>query len=377
VRLTIKKTDGSIKVVSMIRDKIVQEETFARSAIVKGEHKMGYIFLPEFYANFDDPNGARCARDVANEIKKLKAENVEGIIMDLRYNGGGSLQDVIQMVGLFIEDGPVVQVKDRDGEASVYRDKDKGVLYSGPLVVMINEFSASASEIFAAAIQDYKRGLIVGTPSFGKGTVQRNIGLDRNTGFFMPTSELGTLKLTLQKFYRINGGSTQLNGVKPDILLPDNFEFTKNREKDQRSPLPWDEIPKATYNVWPTGVDIAQVQTAYSQKVQADNAFSTIRNNAEYLSKVNDKTVNLYLPEYQSTQAKIKAAVKQNDELQTLKDPMDISYMTEDQDRINKMDKEKGERFMNWLKGVKTDRYLFETSRILEEMIKRGNTASK
>lgn len=377
VRLTIKKTDGSIKVVSMIRDKIVQEETFARSAIVKGEHKMGYIFLPEFYANFDDPNGARCARDVANEIKKLKAENVEGIIMDLRYNGGGSLQDVIQMVGLFIEDGPVVQVKDRDGEASVYRDKDKGVLYSGPLVVMINEFSASASEIFAAAIQDYKRGLIVGTPSFGKGTVQRNIGLDRNTGFFMPASELGTLKLTLQKFYRINGGSTQLNGVKPDILLPDNFEFTKNREKDQRSPLPWDEIPKANYSVWPAGVDIAQVQTAYSQKVQADNAFSTIRNNAEYLSKVNDKTVNLYLPEYQATQAKIKAAVKQNDELQTLKDPMDISYMTEDQDRINKMDKEKGERFMNWLKGVKTDRYLFETSRILEEMIKRGNTASK
>ncbi|HSR40348.1 MAG TPA: carboxy terminal-processing peptidase [Phnomibacter sp.] len=377
VRLTIKKTDGSIKVVSMIRDKIVQEETFARSAIVKGEHKMGYIFLPEFYANFDDPNGARCARDVANEIRKLKAENVEGIIMDLRYNGGGSLQDVIQMVGLFIEGGPVVQVKDRDGEASVYHDKDKGVLYSGPLVVMINEFSASASEIFAAAIQDYKRGLIVGTPSFGKGTVQRNIGLDRNTGFFMPASELGTLKLTLQKFYRINGGSTQLNGVEPDIVLPDNFEFTKNREKDQRNPLAWDEIPKATYNVWPAGVDIAQVQTAYSEKVQSDNSFKTIRNNAEYLSKANDKTVSLFLPDYQATQAKIKAAVKQNEELQTLKEPMNIAYMAEDQDRINKMDKDKSERFMNWLKGVKTDRYLFETSRILEEMIKRGNTAVK
>jgi carboxyl-terminal processing protease len=377
VRLTMKKTDGSIKVVSLIRDKIVQEETFARSAIVKGEHKMGYIFLPEFYANFDDPNGARCARDVANEIKKLKAENVEGIIMDLRYNGGGSLQDVIQMVGLFIEDGPVVQVKDRDGEASVYRDKDKGVLYSGPLVVMINEFSASASEIFAAAIQDYKRGLIVGTPSFGKGTVQRNIGLDRNTGFFMPASELGTLKLTLQKFYRINGGSTQLNGVEPDVVLPDNFEFTKNREKDQRNPLAWDEIPKVKYDTWPAGVDIAQLQTALNEKVQGDNSFKTIRSNAEFLSKASDKTISLYLPDYQATQAKIKAAVKENDDLQTLKEPMNVSYIAEDQDRINKMDKEKGERFMNWLKGVKTDRYLFETSRILEEMIKRGNTAVK
>ncbi|MCU0394781.1 MAG: carboxy terminal-processing peptidase, partial [Chitinophagaceae bacterium] len=369
VRLTMKKSDGSIKVVSMIRDKIVQEETFARSAIVKGEHKIGYVFLPEFYANFDDPNGARSARDVANEIKKLKAENVDGIIMDLRYNGGGSLQDVIQMVGLFIEDGPVVQVKDRDGEASVYRDKDKGVLYAGPLVVMINEFSASASEIFAAAIQDYKRGLIVGTPSFGKGTVQRNIGLDRTTGFFMPMSELGTLKLTLQKFYRINGGSTQLNGVEPDIILPDNYEFTKNREKDQRNPLGWDEIPKAAYNQWPAGVDIAQVQNQYQQQLQGNDAFKTIRANAEWLSQVNDKVVNLYLPEYQALQTRIRATVKQNDSLQTLTDPMNIAFIDADQERINKMDKDKGERFMNWLKGLKTDRYLFETSKILDQMI--------
>ena len=376
VRLTMKKSDGSIKVVSMIRDKIVQEETFARSAIVKGEHKIGYVFLPEFYANFDDPNGARSARDVANEIKKLKAENVDGIIMDLRYNGGGSLQDVIQMVGLFIEDGPVVQVKDRDGEASVYRDKDKGVLYAGPLVVMINEFSASASEIFAAAIQDYKRGLIVGTPSFGKGTVQRNIGLDRTTGFFMPMSELGTLKLTLQKFYRINGGSTQLNGVEPDIILPDNYEFTKNREKDQRNPLGWDEIPKAAYNQWPAGVDIAQVQNQYQQQLQGNDAFKTIRANAEWLSQVNDKVVNLYLPEYQALQTRIRATVKQNDSLQTLTDPMNIAFIDADQERINKMDKDKGERFMNWLKGLKTDRYLFETSKILDQMITRGNTAS-
>lgn len=377
VRLTIKKTDGSVKIVSLIRDRIVQEETFARSAIVNGTHKIGYIYLPEFYANFDDPNGARCARDVANEIKKLKEANVDGIVMDLRYNGGGSLQDVIQMVGLFIEDGPVVQVKDRDGDASVYRDKDKGVLYNGPLAVMINEFSASASEIFAAAIQDYKRGIVVGTPSYGKGTVQRNIGLDRNTGFLMPASELGTLKLTLQKFYRINGGSTQLNGVTPDIIMPDNFEFTKSREKHSPNALAYDEIPKAAYNNWPAGVDIVQAQSTYQQKLQENEAFRTIRSNAEWLSKVNEDKVNLYLPEYQQLQKQIRNTVKQNETLQTLEKPMEVSFMAVDQERINKMDKDKGERFMNWLKGLKTDRYLFETSKVLDDIIIKGKTAAR
>ncbi|HSC52906.1 MAG TPA: carboxy terminal-processing peptidase [Phnomibacter sp.] len=377
VRLTMKKTDGSIKVVTLIRDKIVQEETFARSAIVKGEHKVGYIFLPEFYANFDDPNGARCAKDVANEIVKLKEEEVDGIVMDLRYNGGGSLQDVIQMVGLFIEDGPVVQVKDRDGDASVYRDKDRGVLYSGPLAVMINEFSASASEIFAAAIQDYKRGIVVGTPSYGKGTVQRNIGLDKNTGFFMPSSELGTIKLTLQKFYRINGGSTQLKGVTPDIILPDNFEFTKSKEKFSPNALAWDEIPKANYANWPAGIEIAQVQNDYRNKIAENENFATIRKNAEWLSKVSEAPVSLYLPEYQQMQLQIRNAVKQSDSLQTLTTPMDLAFMAADLQKIEQMDKDKSERFKNWLKGLKTDRYLFETSKIMDDLIVKDKTASR
>ncbi len=171
VKLTIKKGDGSIKVISLVRAKIVQEETFARSTIIKSSgKKIGYIFLPEFYADFDHPNGARCSVDVAKEIVKLKEENVDGIVMDLRNNGGGSLYDVVQMAGLFIEEGPIVQVKDRDGKPSVLRDKDRSVLYDGPLAVMVNEFSASASEIFAAAIQDYNRGIIIGsTSTYGKG----------------------------------------------------------------------------------------------------------------------------------------------------------------------------------------------------------------
>ncbi|HEX4373114.1 MAG TPA: S41 family peptidase, partial [Puia sp.] len=215
VRLTVKKADGTVKVVSLIRDEIVQDETFARSVIVNEEKgKIGYIYLPEFYADFENPKAHRCSIDVAKEILKLKEEKVDGIVIDLRNNGGGSLYDVVQMVGLFVDQGPVVQVRDRDGKPHVYNDQDKSLLYDGPLAVMVNEYSASASEIFAAAIQDYKRGVIIGsTSTYGKGTVQRNIELDKSLGFSDANNDLGTIKLTLQKFYRINGGSTQLRGV--------------------------------------------------------------------------------------------------------------------------------------------------------------------
>ena len=375
VKLTLKKTDGSIKTISLIRDEIVQEEAFARSAIVnKDQHKIGYIYLPDFYADFENPNGANCARDVANEIVKLKAENVEGIIMDLRYNGGGSLPDVIKMVGLFIEDGPVVQVKDRYGEASIYRDKDKNVLYSGPLAVMINEYSASASEIFAAAIQDYGRGIIVGTQSYGKGTVQRNVSLDAGNGLMSSSPELGSLKLTIQKFYRINGGSNQLKGITPNIVLPDNYEFSDSKEKNDPNALPWDEIASAPFKPWPNSMQYASVEKQYQDKIQQDTSFKTIRKNAEWLSNISKKELSLNLTAYQQMQKQIKATVKQNESLQTLKDPMNINFMKSDDDRITKMDKEKGERFRGWLKGLKNDLYLDETSRIMNDLILNDKT---
>jgi carboxyl-terminal processing protease len=241
---------------------------------------------------------------------------------------------------------------------------------------MINEFSASASEIFAAAIQDYKRGIVVGTQSYGKGTVQRSVGLDPNSGFFMPTSELGSLKLTLQKFYRINGGSTQLNGVMPDLVLPDNFEFTKSREKDAPNALPWDEIAKAPFNKWAAAPDVLEVQSKYQQKLDNDSTFQQIRKNAQWLSEVNDKKVSLYLPEYQERQKQIRNTVKQNETLQTLTDSMNVSFMSADQVRVDKMDKDKNERFMKWLQGLKTDKYLLETTKILDELIIKGKTAS-
>lgn len=378
VRLTLKKTDGTIKTISLIRDEIVQEEAFARSAVVnRNGHKIGYIYLPDFYADFENPNGANCARDVANEIIKLKAENVEGIIMDLRYNGGGSLPDVIKMVGLFIEDGPVVQVKDRYGDASVYRDKDKTVLYNGPLAVMINEYSASASEIFAGAIQDYGRGIIVGSTSYGKGTVQRNVSLDPNGGMFASNSDLGSLKLTIQKFYRISGESNQLKGIEPDVALPDNFEFTDSKEKDDPNALPWDTIPGAPYRKWPNADLYTPVEKEYQAKISHDTTFQTIRKNAQWLSQVTKKEVSLNLNAYQQMQKQIRNSVKQNETLQTLKDPLNINFMQSDNDRISQMDKEKAERFRAWLKNLKNDIYLDQTAGMLNQVIAEDNTAQK
>src|SRR6476659_4077342 len=249
VKLTLRKKDGTLKPVSLIRDKIVQDESYVRSAVInQGTSKIGYIFLPEFYANFDDPNDPhRSSADVAKEVQKLKEDKVDGIVIDLRNNGGGSLYDVIQIAGLFIDQGPIVQVKGREGQPEVMKDKDGGVLYDGPLAVMVNELSASASEIFAAAIQDYGRGVIIGSSStYGKGTVQRPIGLDPTSNFLATNSDLGSLKLTLQKFYRISGGSTQLKGVVPDLVIPDYYEYLKMRERDNNNALPWDEISKAS-----------------------------------------------------------------------------------------------------------------------------------
>src|SRR5882724_1481399 len=296
VRLTLKKADGSIKVVSLIRDEIVQDETvFARSAIVNSEKgKIGYIYLPEFYADFDNPKGNRCSVDVAREVMKLKEQKVDGIILDLRHNGGGSLYDVVQMAGLFVERGPIVQVRDRDGRPQILPDNDKSVLYDGPFAVMVDELSASASEIFAAAIQDYKRGVIIGsTTTYGKGTVQRNIGLDKDLGFMSTNSELGTIKLTLQKFYRINGGSTQLKGVASDIVLPDVYEHYITREKDQPDALPWDEIPKADYTSWKYAYDINGIRNSSNERLKSNNSFTNIETDAAWLGKQKDKTYSL------------------------------------------------------------------------------------
>jgi carboxyl-terminal processing protease len=379
VKLTIKKVDGTIKVISLLRDKIKLEDTFAKSAVINGEHKVGYIWLPEFYQDFQDPNGPRCSNDVAKEVTKLKAENVEGIIIDLRGNGGGSLSEVVKMAGLFIEDGPIVQVKGRDEKATVLRDRDKNILYTGPLTVMVDEFSASASEIFAAAIQDYKRGIIIGsTSTYGKGTVQRNIPLSpesENPLFANKNAEdLGALKLTLQKFYRINGGATQLKGVTPDVVLADRYEHLKFREKDNTSSLSWDEIAKADYQPWTSSTTNDAVVNITYDKINKGSVFSKIKNNINWLSTNSEKESSLNIVKYKEEQKQVKAAYKELDTLFKLPKELVVKNVAVDTVNINAA-KDRVERNKQWLKRLSGDIYIDETLKVVNTMIMQKATA--
>jgi carboxyl-terminal processing protease len=369
VTLTMKKKDGTLKNVTIIRDEIIQDETFARSAVVdEGTSKIGYIYLPEFYANFEDPNGARSGADVAKEVKKLKQANVDGIVIDLRNNGGGSLYDVVQIAGLFIEEGPIVQVKDREGKPMIMRDKDNSVLYDGPLVVMVNQFSASASEIFAAAIQDYRRGIVIGsTSTFGKGTVQRSIGLDPESNFMSSSSDLGSLKLTLQKFYRINGGSTQLRGVTPDIVIPDQFEYLKFRERDNENAMPWDEVTKASFKIWNGGYDVQSVKNITNERIQSSPVFQKIKENTAKLTKRNDKQYTLQIDKFRKEQSEMRATVKELETLLKLEEEIKIAYLPEDAKR-HAVDTNKQERYNLWLKNLSKDIYLDQAVKVIDEI---------
>ncbi len=365
VTLTLKKTDGSVKKLTLKRAELTLEETFAKSAIINGAHKIGYIDLPAFYADFERPNGARCAKDVAKEIIKLKAENVEGIILDIRDNGGGSLNDVVEMVGLFIKDGPIVQVKDRRGRPQIYEDRDRSVLYEGPLMVMVNEFSASASEIFAAAIQDYKRGIIIGSSStYGKGTVQRPIPLDFNS------DDLGSIHLTFQKYYRINGGSTQLKGVIPDLVLPGYYEDRKLREKDEPFPLTWDEQPKLPFNPWPMQFDIPELKKKQEIRQKADNRFVQISQNGKWVSKENEKQHSLELKQFSLEAQELEKKVAATRSLFQLPNSLPIVNVAADVERINS-DNIRKDRNEGWLKFTKTDAYLGEAINVLNDALQQ------
>ncbi|MEO8764994.1 MAG: carboxy terminal-processing peptidase [Ginsengibacter sp.] len=381
VRLTLKKADGSTKVVPIIRDKISLDDTFARSAIVnEGAHKVGYIYLPEFYADFDDPSARRSATDVAKEVEKLKTENVDGIVIDLRGNGGGSLNDVVDMAGLFIKDGPICQVKGRDEKANILNDRDKEVLYTGPLAVMVDELSASASEIFAAAIQDYHRGIVIGSSStYGKGTVQRSISLDpqaENALFNKPAEGLGDIKLTFRKFYRINGGATQLRGVVPDIVIPDRLENVKFREKDNPDALSWDEIPKANYTTWNPGYSFNSVISETNTELTQSPTFKGIRDDVNLLDKYNDKETPLNILKYRERLAEIKATSKRLEVLTKLPVDLSVKNITTDSLDLAK-DKDKLAKNKQFLKRIGDDIYIDETMKVVTKMIGEAQLAQR
>lgn len=292
VTLTVRKVSGTIEKIDIIRDVVELEESYAKSAMVKKEdHVYGLINLPKFYADFTDYTSRNAATDVAKEVERLKEEGVEGIILDVRDNGGGSLKTVVEMAGLFIKEGPIVQVRSSGQKKEIHKDSDERIQWNGPLVILVNELSASASEILAAALQDYKRAVVIGSKqTFGKGTVQNLIPLDnvvRNNAH----NDLGALKITTQKFYRINGGSTQLEGVKSDIVLPDKYSYIELGERDQENPLGWDKTTQASYKVWDGYIDF-ETTLVNSKERMANNAqINLIEENAQWLKEQQDETV--------------------------------------------------------------------------------------
>lgn len=365
VILKVEKLDGTKTEISIIRDVVEIDATFAKSAVIgEGDDKIGYIRLPKFYVNFYDKSTNRdCAEDVKKEIEKLKAANVSGIVLDLRNNGGGSLQAVVDIVGLFIEDGPVVQVKAPGKKPKVLKDTDGKVAYDGPLVVMVNQLSASASEIFAAAIQDYRRGIIIGGKStFGKGTVQNIYDMDRAVNSsYNDVKPLGALKLTIQKYYRINGGTPQLKGVNPEIVMPDNYSYIKFGEKEQDFALPYDEIASAEYDVWEKGTELYPNAIQKSNERIANNTkFELIDEYAKWLKDEREKTMitlsyeayHKEMEAFREESKKYKNMRKSTEELVLTANADDLVIWENDENK-----KKEGEQ---WFKSLKTDLYLSE-----------------
>jgi len=375
VRLTIRKRDGSVNEVVLIRDVIVMEESYASSLILTGpdgKTKTGYIYLPQFYQDFQDKEGRRCGDDVAREIAKLQEEDIEGLILDLRNNGGGSLPEAVRVAGLFFPKGPVVQIKTRDGSPLVLEDQDSRTQYGGPLVVMTNYGSASASEILAAAIQDYGRGLIIGSPTtWGKGTVQRVTNLDDFlTNRMNDVKPLGALSLTIQKFYRINGKTTQLKGVVPDIILPDPYQMMDIGEKEEEYALGWDEIAPVRFTPWNQPLPKDAIRAGSDKRVAANEQFQLIRQNASRIRKESDKslfTLNLdaYLKELKNQEAEARKYEK------IMKDPTSLKIKSPDADlALMQTDTAKKEISDRMIEGLSKDIYLEEAVLILKDLKK-------
>jgi len=367
VKLTVKKVDGSVKVVPIVRDEVETEETFAKSTLVNKDGKLfGVIYLPKFYQSFENKSNRDAFKDVAIEVERLKAMNVEGIVMDLRDNGGGSLETVVKMTGLFIDKGPVVQVKPAGGKAQVLPDSDPKVQWDGPLVVMINNYSASASEIFAAAIQDYNRGIIIGSKqSYGKGTVQNVFELNefvRGNQY----GDLGALKTTTQKFYRVSGGSTQLEGVKSDIVMPDRFSFMQTGEKDEKSALPWDKIEPAIYS--PLDLNFEKVIANSKKRIATNENFNLISENAKWINdRKEDNSISLNYAAYKKEIADIESQTKKFKSLDKYKNNLNFTSLPYELDLMAKDEllKEKRER---WHAELMKDVYMTETLNVLTDL---------
>ncbi|MBT8274431.1 MAG: carboxy terminal-processing peptidase [Bacteroidia bacterium] len=369
VILTLKKVDGTIEDLTITRDVVELEETYAKSSIVEKEGKTyGVINLPKFYVDFNDYNSRNAASDIKLEIERLKKEGMEGLVLDLRNNGGGSLKTVVDMAGLFIKEGPVVQVRTTGEPKEILRDKDKSIVWDGPLVILVNELSASASEILAAAMQDYKRAIVIGSKqTYGKGTVQNVLDLNRmvrnNTN-----GDMGALKFTTQKFYRINGGSTQLEGVKSDVIVPDRYSYIDIGEKDQENPLPWDQIEAVNYDLWTNYFDYETTIKKSKERMDSSEQLRLIDENAKWIKTIRDR--NEYSLNYDSYKNRLELNEEEARRFEKISDyksnltfnslPYEINLMEKDS-----VLKEKRER---WHQSLSKDVYMEEALNVLNDL---------
>lgn len=369
VTLTLKKVDGAIEDISITRDVVELEETYAKSSIVKKANKtFGVINLPKFYINFKDYDERNAASDVKQEIRRLKAEGMQGLVLDLRNNGGGSLQTVVDIAGLFIEDGPVVQVKSAREEKEVLRDKDKSIIWDGPLVILVNELSASASEILAAAMQDYKRAIVIGSQqTYGKGTVQNVFDLNRMVRN-NANGDMGALKFTTQKFYRINGGSTQLEGVKSDVVVADRYSYIDIGEKDQDNPLPWDKIDAVDYEFWGNYFDYETTISKSQARMAANEQLKLIDANAQWIKKIRDRKLHsLNYKAYKNEIKRNEEEAKRFEKLSEYKTNLTFTSLPYEL-KLMANDSVLKQKRVRWHKDLAKDVYIEEALNVLNDL---------
>lgn len=369
VRLKVQKADGTIKEVPIVRDVVEIEETFVRSAIVeKDGRKFGIIYVPKFYVNFENKDSRESSADLKKELDYLKKEGVEGIAIDLRNNTGGALSGAVKMGGLFIEKGPIVQTKSRDGRARALSDTDLSVAWDGPLVVLINGVSASASEIFAGAMKDYNRAVIIGSKqTYGKGTVQNVIELDNMVrGKLFGDNPLGALKLTIEKFYRVNGSGNQIKGVASDIEIPDMLSILDIDESNENYAMSWDSIAPLPYSRLQG--DFTPVIKRSRERVEANPYFVQVRENLKWLKeRKENKTIPLSLENFRAEDLQYREDSKRFDLLDKFESP--LTYVSPQHEKpLIETDTTLASKRKAWHNELKKDATLEEAVNILSEM---------
>ncbi len=369
VHLTVKKVDGTVTEVTVKRDIVLLEETYIKSSIVeKDNNTYGLINIPKFYIDFDNQSNRDAAKDLRTEIERLKEQGIQGLVIDLRNNGGGALKTVVDMAGMFIKNGPVVQVKYFDKEKQVLSDRDRSVLWTGPLVILVNEGSASASEILAAAMQDYKRAIIIGgNQTWGKGTVQNVFPLNRmvrgNTN-----GDLGALRYTTQKYYRINGGSVQLEGVKSDINVPYRYKYLEFGEKDSENPLQWDEIDKVEFDTWNSNFNFEEAITKSNKRMANNEYLKLVDENAKWIKSVRDnKLINLNYDKFKLELEENSSITKKFKALNDYSMNYSFKSLPYELDLI-KNDSVLGLKRERWHKSLNKDFYIDEALNVLSDL---------